>query len=284
MCSKNKGVYTTPLFIFLKGEKEMKLPKIVKTAITFVKQNDTVILTVIAVSSGVGATLSAIDATIKATRIVDDYAIKKADEIKEIGVIHTIPLKEVVKITWHLYIPTIILTAASVTSIVSSQKLNLRRQAALASMYSLTETALKEYKAKVVETLGEKKAKVIEEEYLKESAKKAVYNERSVIFSEYGETLFLDKYSGRYFKSDIERLRKIQNDLNHKIFLDGNISLNELYDAWDILQIQLSDDLGWNTDKLIDLQFTASILEETSRPYIIITHNNLPYDATSWQY
>ena len=259
----------------------MKLPTIVKTAVKFVRRNDTFIMTIIAVSAGVGSTLSAIGATIKATNKVKEYK-----EINGIEDSEPLPLKDVAKISWHLYIPTIFLGASSVACIIGSHKLNDRRQAALASMYSITETAFKEYKEKVVETLGEKKAQVINEETQKELAKKHKYDERTVVFSDFGETLFLDSYSGRYFKSDIEKIRKTQNALNHKILttFGNNATVNELYSALGLDTIPVGDELGWNSDKLIDLEFTAAIQEETGRPYIIMSHGNFPYNYESWQY
>lgn len=257
----------------------MKLPTIIKSAVKLIRQNDTFIMTIIAVSAGVGSTLSAIGATIKATDKVKEY--KEINGIKD-G--ETIPLKEIAKVSWHLYVPTLFLGASSVACIIGSHKLNYRRQAALASMYSITETAFKEYKEKVVETIGEKKAKVINEETQKELAKKHKYDERAVIFSEFGETLFLDSYSGRYFKSDIEKIRKVQNMLNHKILttFSNSATVNELYSAIGLEPIPVGEDLGWNADKLIELEFTAAIQEETGRPYIIMSHGNFPYNYESW--
>jgi len=48
--------------------------------------------------------------------------------------------------------------AATIMCVVGSNSINARRVAALASLYSITETALDEYKAKVVETIGETKS------------------------------------------------------------------------------------------------------------------------------
>jgi hypothetical protein len=67
-----------------------------------------------------------------------------------------------------------------------------------------------------------------------------------VIVTGKGDTLCYDTISGRYFKSDIEKIRKIVNDLNLRLRDENSISLNEFYYEFGLDSIKIGDDIGWN--------------------------------------
>lgn len=66
---------------------------------------------------------------------------------------------EVVKAAWKPYIPAAITGSLSVACLVGASRVNFKRNAALATAYTLSEKVLKDYKDSVVETIGEKKRK-----------------------------------------------------------------------------------------------------------------------------
>lgn len=86
---------------------------------------------------------------------------------------------------------------------------------------------MKLYQEKVVETIGEKKEQQIRDEVAKEQVAKNPVSKNEVIITGGGETLCYDSLSGRYFKSDIEKLRKAVNELNHTMVNDMCASLND---------------------------------------------------------
>lgn len=59
------------------------------------------------------------------------------------------------------------------TCLIGASSVNLRRNAALATAYTLSESALKEYREKVVETIGEKKEQAVQDAVAKERTSKS---------------------------------------------------------------------------------------------------------------
>ena len=120
----------------------------------FLKKHSSTILTVISAGGVVATTVLAVKATPKALQLIEAKKV-------EVGLQPDTPLptKEVVKATWKCYIPAATTGVLSATCIIGASRVNLRRNAALATAYKISETALSEYKEKVVETIGEKKAK-----------------------------------------------------------------------------------------------------------------------------
>jgi hypothetical protein len=75
--------------------------------------------------------------------------------------------------------------------------------------------------------------------------------------------LCYDAVSGRYFKSDIDKLKKAENILNRRLVEEMSISLNDFYYEIDLPEIDIGDDLGWNIDKgYIELMFSAQLAED----------------------
>ena len=108
--------------------------------------------------------------------------------------------------------------------------------------------------------------------------KKPVSNSQ-VFISKKGNTLCFDPISGRYFKSDIDHIKRSVNELNRRMLTEMYISLNELYDELDINHIEIGDDLGWNIDRgLIDIDFSSQIADDGT-PCIVLDFSIEPrYD------
>ena len=84
-----------------------------------------------------------------------------------------------------------------------------------------------------------------------------------------GSVLCYEAYTGRYFLCDMETLRKAQNDINHQVLNDSYASLSDLYDLIGLPHNTNSDEVGWNSDKLLELQFSA-VISEGGRPCISV--------------
>lgn len=123
------------------------------------------ILLGIGIASGITATVLAVKATPKALELLTEKRYEKyGDTLKEDDSYDDMPeLKpvEVVKTTWKCYIPAAISGVASIACLLGSHSVHAKRNAALATAYKLSETALNEYREKVVEEIGEEKEKVI---------------------------------------------------------------------------------------------------------------------------
>lgn len=126
------------------------------------------ILLGIGIASGITTTILAVKATPKALQLIEDAKFEKATTWNEEhqdahvrAVSEKLTKPEIVKIVWKCYIPAAISGAASIACLLGSHSVNAKRNAALATAYKLSETALNEYREKVVEEIGEEKEKVI---------------------------------------------------------------------------------------------------------------------------
>ena len=246
------------------------------------------ILTGMGITGMITTTIMAVKATPKALKLLDEevqYRIQNnyRDDDKNIdGLIkvtgdensdleyYKLPIKDVIKATWLCYIPAAITGTVSIICLIGASSVNFRRNAALATAYTISETALKEYQEKVIETIGEKKERSIKDAIAKDRIEKNPVNESQVIVTNKGETLCYDMLSGRYFKSDIDKIKKIINELNHRLLTEMYISLNDLYYELGLDTVKLGDELGWNVDKgLIDVHFSSQ-LANGERPSLVL--------------
>lgn len=223
-------------------------------------KNSPTILTGCAVAGLVGTTVMAVSATPTAMRLVMCEENLRAKE----GTSLDLTKVEIIKLTWKCYIPTVLMGGATIACIVGANAIGMKRNAALASLYSLTEKSLKEYQGKVIETIGEKKEKKIQDEIAKDQLIKNPPKQEEIIFTGNGETLCYDSLSGRYFKSDIEKIHRAENVLNKDLLSDNFISLNEIYDELGLPRIGLGDELGWalwidDNDSLIAFDYSSQL-------------------------
>lgn len=246
------------------------IPKAAKTVWLAAKKHSPELLTGIGIAGMVTTVVLAVRATPKALRLIDE---KKADIPEE----ESIPRIEAVKAAWKVYVPAVLTGILSTICLIGANSVNQRRNAAIAAAYSLSESALKEYREKVVETIGERKEQAIRDDIAKDRITENPV--REVIVSDRGSTLCYDSLSGRYFKSDIEKLRRIVNDLNRRMRDEMFISLNDFYcavDNPDLGPTKLGDMLGWNIDKgYIDLNFSSQLTTDGT-PCLVLDYTVVP--------
>ena len=184
-----------------------------------ISDNLPLILTSVAVTGVVSTTVLAVKATPAAIRDIQEAQ----SELLEISKL------DIVKLTWHHYIPAALIGGATIASIVGVQSINMKRQAALVGLWSLTDRAFLEYKAKVIETLGEKKEQKIVDEIVEERMQNADNFNKEIIVTGQGTHRFKDTISGRYFEGDLESVRSAVNDINFQCINEMYASVNDVY-------------------------------------------------------
>jgi hypothetical protein len=177
--------------------------------------------------------------------------------------------KEKAQVVWKVYIPTVVTGSITIGCIVASSKINSRRTAALTAAYSISEKAFSEYKEKVVETMGKTKEKKLRDDIVKD---KIIENPPKGTIIGSGPVVCCDLYTRRYFNSDMETLRKAQNDLNAYLMRHDRATLSHFYDLVGLPHTSHSWDVGWTSDKLMGLEFTT-VLSEDSKPCLAFDFN-----------
>lgn len=217
------------------------------------------ILTGIGIAGMITTTVLAVQATPKAMRLLEE----KTPEEKKSPV-------DVVKTCWKCYIPAAVTGVASTVCLIGASSVNAKRNAALATAYKLSETALSEYREKVVETIGEKKEKHVREEISRDKLKKKPVEQQSVIITGNGDTLCYDELGGRYFKSSMEKLKKVENELCRRMRDEMTITLNDFYMEVGLDPTDVGDHVGWDIDKgYLELDF-SSLLATDGTPCLVV--------------
>lgn len=260
---------------------KLNVTKYFKMATRLAKKRSPEILTGIGIAGMITTTVLAVKATPKALELIEEekkrqnkQLLKEAEESgnEDCNQVSKLKPMEVVKVAWKPYAPVVLTGLASVGCLIGAQSVNARRQAALYSAYKLSETAFSEYKDKVVETIGEKKEKVVRDKVAKEQVEKHPASKAEIYITGSGESLFYDPLSDRYFTSDMETVRKIINDLNYSMGYGSEIyvSLSQLYDALGLKHTGVSDDIGWNINNgLIEPDFSTQLTDD-GKPCIVL--------------
>lgn len=215
-----------------------------------------------------GTTILAVRATPKAITLIE---AKK----RELDVDALTPV-ETVKTTWKCYLPAAVTGVMSTACLIGASSVSARRNAALATAYNLTRAALSDYKDAVVETIGEKKEQVVRDTVAKNRIERDPVQNTEVIVTERGTTLCYDAVFGRYFRSDIDTIKRAINELNRNIVSSMYASLNEFYDEIGLPPIEIGDKLGWNIDDgQIEVDFSSQLAADGT-PCLVISFNVAP--------
>lgn len=265
-----------------------KLPRIISNVKPIVKKRSPGILIGLSIVGMATTTVLAVKATPKALELLEaekrrinhenlEEAKKKGDV--KLEKVEKLELIDTIRVTWKCYIPAAITFGVSVTCLIGASTVYVRRNAALAAAYSLTETTLRDYRQKVIDTVGEKKEEIIRDEVAKEQLNRDPVQTKEVIFTKNGDTLCYDTISGRYFRSDIEKIRRAVNDVNRTMRDEMFTSLNDFYYEIQLPPIKLGDDLGWNIDEgYMDIRFSSQLAEDGT-PCLVLDYSYGPrYD------
>lgn len=202
----------------------------VDTSKDYIGKNAGSIMCYMGIGFSLLATIDAVVTTPKAVKAVQEAKAKKNDPLTKL---------DIIAIAGPKYWRTVLLELTSGALAFGSNKYHLRTQAALITACALSDSNFKEYKNKVLEIAGEKKANLIETE-AKEQKARNDYSEESVIKTGFGDTLFYESACGRYFKSSIQEVTRAVIDINRRM-LQGSVSLNDLYYELNIPTTSLGD-------------------------------------------
>lgn len=245
--------------------------KIIAGIKPFISKHEAELLLGMGIGGMLISTYWGIKATIK--------AVKKVDDKKKKMNINHLSNKEIFKETWKLYLPMAIGIGLSVPCIISSNTLSNKRNAALATAFTITERSFKEYQDKTKDILGEKKEKEIHEAISTDRVRQN--NSNSIIMTGNGDSLFFEPLSGRYFKSNWNKISKAANELNADVItnMSGYVTLTDWYLKIGLDSTELSDNMGWSIENgkqsLLNISLD-SVLTSDDIPCGAIYYNNLP--------
>ena len=236
----------------------MHFKTLTKTAEHFISDNAPAILTGVGVIGTIATGVLSVRAGFRSKSKLDHAQTEK--DVTE-GIATPLTKTETVKSVWMEFVPPLCVGAISVTSIVMAQRMNVKRAAALAAAYAIGNEKFADYRDKVEEKLGINKATAIKDEVAQDKVTNNPPIDKQIIIAS-GDVLFMDSIGGRYFRSTVEALRQAENELNAKMLYDMRATLSEFYEMIGLPQTVFSDEVGWNSDKLMKLEFSATMTDK----------------------
>lgn len=243
------------------------LAQLSKRAGRLVVDNSPAILTSAAVAGVLSTAVLAAKGSFKAAHILENEDPHET-------------VKEQAQRVWKCYIPAAITGSATIAFVIGANHISSKRAAAALSLYSLSETALREYKDKVVEQIGANKEQKIRDEVAQDRVTKtapaAVPTSTEVVIV--GKSvLCMELMSGRYFRSDVESIRKAQNDFNQMVLSDFSAPHNDFLNMIGLESSGYGEEVGWNIDNLIEIQF-STVMTPEGEPCLAIGYATWPKD------
>lgn len=244
---------------------------------TFVSNHGPEIATALAVASSVSTVVIASKASIKANEKIEVHEdINGRPEDRKERYISRF------KLVWRDYVPTAISCAGTIALIISSNRLSVKRQAAVASLLATTQGYLSSYKETIEEIISEEDASRIRDRVSQKSVEKNPQTKENTIVrgaivnGHKDVTTIYDPVSGRYFQASRNDVEAAVNKTNADAISGFEISLNDFYRNLEIPTITAGEMMGWNTDTLIEIDFEA-VMDDNGNPVLAICYINEPF-------
>jgi hypothetical protein len=236
----------------------MSIASLAKSVEKFSADNSPMILTAIGVAGTITTAILSAKAGIQAHGLVVAEEQSRTMESEPFRNVK-LDAKTKVQLTWKVWVIPASVGTVTCTSIIMANRIGTRRAAAMATAYMVTTEAFDEYKHKVVEKLGETKERQIHDEVAQDRMRRV--DSSHVVIGE-GKVLCFDQYTGRYFDSTVESIKKAMNDTNYEILQQNSASLSSFYDRIGLPPTSFSEEFGWSSDKPMDILFSTTLAED----------------------
>lgn len=219
------------------------LQKLCHRSMTHLKRNSATILTCVGAAGVVLTAVTAVKATPKAIKILEQAKKEKGEDLTKL---------EATVAAAPAYIPSVVIGASTIACIFGANVLNKRQQAAITSAYALLDSSYKKYRTKLVELYGDDADIKIREEILKEDCKDIdVWAPGCGSIDRKGERR-LFQFNGRVFESTMESVINAQYHFNRNFSMRGDACLNEFYEFLGLSTTEEGSVLGWSCSQLIE--------------------------------
>ncbi|MET0466307.1 MAG: DUF6353 family protein [Chitinophagaceae bacterium] len=245
----------------------MNLNQLLGAATHFLKVNSPVIASV---GAGVGTV---------ATAYLTAKASFRAAEVIRANEVENVPSDEPRKrlwqrtcVVWKLYLPPALAGVSTLCFIAAANRFSAQKTLAATSALAVSERAYSSYRDKVVEEFSKRKDQSIRDKVVAEQIERNPPTKQVLALAGPGKVLCCELYTMRYFISDMESLRKAENQLNAHLLKHDYVTLNEFYYHVGLRQTSVSGELGWTSDHLLELIFSTTMSED-NQPCIAFDYN-----------
>jgi hypothetical protein len=247
----------------------MALKTILQSTEKFLIDNSPGILT----GLGVAGTVTTAVLTGKAAYSTGLQIAEMESKVDHKGDFIVIDGKTKIKVFWKEFIPAGAVGVVTIAAIIGANQIGSRRAAAFAAAYKLSEQLSEDYKKKVLETLGVQKEEKMRSELAADRMEQNPPPQNMLIVAG-SNVLMMDELTGRYFHNNVEDVKKAVNEINYQVLNYYCASLTEFYERLGLDATPYSDSVGWNTDELLEVQFTPT--QHKGQPALMIGYNHEP--------
>lgn len=171
--------------------------------------------------------------------------------------------REKFSVSYRVYIPPAIAGVCTLVSIISANRIQYARGAAFALAYSGSEAAFRRYREAVADVVKPKDVQKITSRVAEKSVQEAGKPvPGTVLVAASGDVLCYDVFSGRYFRSDIETIRRVENNINGQLNAECYASLNEFYAGLGLPPIAAGELVGWSVPNSLSVEFGSQLTEK----------------------
>lgn len=226
---------------------------------------------------GIAGYFVSIALTIKATRKVDEVLKSKKEEKGS-----KLTKEEIVLATYKHVAPPVILSIAATACILNAQRINAVKIAALTAGYNVVKDR-SDIKDKLLDQFVSDDKKLTKAEDPEDQAiiDKTPFTRDEPYMLGQGKNLFLDEFSGRYFLSSVEEVKKAFNDFNANLMVDEELYLNDLYEHLNMEAIGIGDCFTFNyepyrADKGFVYPRFSGELTKDGTPCVLMKYSTIP--------
>lgn len=188
------------------------------------------------------------------------------EQQKELG-------KEIVTKLVPMYIPAVATFVLGAASVITAQRVQGDRLAAVLGAYTVAEDTVKRLESKISEKLGEATLDDISSEIATDRMEETPFDEDEAVDTGKGTTLCFDPLSGRYFYSDIAAIKSAETAVMEQLLSEMEVTVNDFYEALGLNSIGMGSYFGWRAELAAAPRIRfASKLDEESTPCLVLDY------------
>ena len=185
--------------------------------------------------------------------------------------------------------PAIGMGLTTVACIIGMHKMHIKNQAAVAAMANMYRTRYLDYSEQVGKELSKKKQERLKDQAAQERVNREYpdgvgENGLNVIRTRFGNVLFMDSFTGRFFYSSYEAVERAKIQLTSDLQSHIYVSLNDFFRLLEIPETDAGDRVGWNICDIADgNEGTTEIVIVTNRTCKTPTPEELPCTIVDYE-
>jgi len=160
--------------------------------------------------------------------------------------------KDKVKVATPVYLPAIAMGIISSGCIIGGCAAGEYKAALLSGLCSTSQTFVEKYERQLAEKVGPEVLTEAKTKAAAETMKPQIADENTIIYTGYGDDIFKEPFTERFFTSNIEAVNNGVAEYNRDLTGSISESVNCLLDKWGVPAAELGKYFCYNADDLYD--------------------------------